>query len=332
LIEVKNVSKKFGRTTAVDQVSFEVKKGEIVGFLGPNGAGKTTTMRILTCFLPPTDGTAIVAGYDIHKDPLEVKRRIGYLPESPPLYPEMAVADYLDFVARIKGLRGPRRHERIDAVIERCAIGNVRRVLNGRLSKGYRQRVGLAQALVHDPELLILDEPTAGLDPAQIIETRGLIKSLAGEHTIILSTHILPEVSMTCQRVVIIKQGRVVAEDTPQNLTARLKGSEILVLTVEGPEEKARETASGLPGVVRVRTRSSADGAHTLEIEKTHGQDIRASLARRVVEAGLGLLELKQEGMSLEDIFLQLTTEEPAPAAPASETPAAPAGPGPEVA
>jgi ABC-2 type transport system ATP-binding protein len=332
LIEVKNVSKKFGRTTAVDQVSFEVKKGEIVGFLGPNGAGKTTTMRILTCFLPPTDGTAIVAGYDIHKDPLEVKRRIGYLPESPPLYPEMAVADYLDFVARIKGLRGPRRRERIDAVIERCAIGNVRRVLNGRLSKGYRQRVGLAQALVHDPELLILDEPTAGLDPAQIIETRGLIKSLAGEHTIILSTHILPEVSMTCQRVVIIKQGRVVAEDTPQNLTARLKGSEILVLTVEGPEEKARETAMGLPGVVRVRTRSSADGAHTFEIEKTHGQDIRASLARRVVEAGLGLLELKQEGMSLEDIFLQLTTEEPAPAAPASETPAAPAGPGPEVA
>ncbi len=315
MIEVKGITKKFGRTTAVDQVSFEVKKGEIVGFLGPNGAGKTTTMRILTCFLPPTDGTALVAGYDIHKNPLEVKRRIGYLPESPPLYPEMTVADYLDFVARIKGLTGERRRERIDSVIARCAITDVRKVMTGRLSKGYRQRVGLAQALVHDPELLILDEPTAGLDPAQIIETRELIKSLAGQHTIILSTHILPEVSMTCQRVVIIKQGRIVAEDTPQNLTARLKGSDILVLTVEGSQDEARETVSAVAGVVRVRTRRSSNGSFTFEIEKTPGRDIRSSLARAIVEAGLGLLELKQEGMSLEDIFLQLTTEEAAPAA-----------------
>ncbi|MFQ5790727.1 MAG: ABC transporter ATP-binding protein, partial [Acidobacteriota bacterium] len=249
MIQVQRVTKKFGRTTAVEDVSFEVRRGEILGFLGPNGAGKTTTMRILTCFIPPTEGTALVAGYDIFDNPLKVKEKIGYLPEAPPLYPEMTVADYLDFVARIKGLKGPLRQERVEAVLDTCAIKDVRDMLNGQLSKGYRQRVGLAQALVHDPEVLILDEPTAGLDPRQIIETRELIKSLAGKHTIVLSTHILPEVSMTCERVVIINRGRVVAEDTPQGLTARLQGSQVLSVTVDGPEEPMRQSIGALPGV-----------------------------------------------------------------------------------
>jgi ABC-2 type transport system ATP-binding protein len=321
VIEVKGITKRFGRTTAVDDVSFEVRKGEILGFLGPNGAGKTTTMRIITCFIPPTQGSASVAGFDCFREPMDVKRRIGYLPESPPLYPEMTVVDYLDFVARIKGVEAPRRQERIESVLAKCAITDVREQINGRLSKGYRQRVGLAQALVHDPEILVLDEPTAGLDPRQIIETRELIKGLAGEHTIILSTHILPEVSMTCERVVIINRGRVVAEDTPQGLTARMRGSEILRLTVDGPEEKVRNTVGSLPGVVQVKAEAASNGVHTFEVETASGRDIRRELARSIVEEGFGLLELKQMGMSLEDIYLQLTTsEEPEASAPA-ETP-----------
>jgi ABC-2 type transport system ATP-binding protein len=310
LIEVNRVTKRFGRITAVDDVSFAVRKGEILGFLGPNGAGKTTTMRILTCFIPPTEGTASVAGHDIFKNPLEVKRRIGYLPETPPLYPEMTVNDYLQFVARIKGLAGSRVRERVETVLETCAITDVRDQLNAKLSKGYRQRVGLAQALVHDPEILILDEPTAGLDPKQIIETRNLIKGLAGQHTIILSTHILPEVSMTCERVVIINRGRVVAEDTPKELTARLQGSQFLSMTIEGPVEAVRQLIDSHADTARVETEPTEDGAHTYRIETTHGQDIRSDLARRVVEAGFDLLELKPIGMSLEDIYLELTTSE----------------------
>jgi ABC-2 type transport system ATP-binding protein len=314
LIEVKGVTKRFGRITAVDDVSFEVRKGEILGFLGPNGAGKTTTMRILTCFIPPTEGTATVAGHDIFTEPLEVKRKIGYLPETPPLYPEMTVLDYLEFVARIKGLTGSRVKEQVEVVVETCAIADVRDQLAGKLSRGYRQRVGLAQALVHDPDILILDEPTAGLDPKQIIETRNLIKGLAGQHTIILSTHILPEVSMTCERVVIVNKGRVVAEDTPQALTARLQGSQILSLTAEGPAESVRSLIDSLAGTTRVDLHASDDGTCTYHIETAQGQDIRRELARSIVEAGHGLLELKQLGMSLEDIYLQLTTsEEPAP-------------------
>jgi len=310
LITVKGVSKNFGRVKAVDNVSFEVRKGEILGFLGPNGAGKTTTMRILTCFLPPTEGTASVAGYDIFEEPLEVKRRIGYLPEIPPLYPEMTVIDYLNFVARIKGLIGPRIKDRVDKVVETCAVSDVREQLIGKLSKGYRQRVGLAQALIHDPEVLVLDEPTAGLDPKQIIETRDLIKGLAGQHTIILSTHILPEVSMTCERVVIINKGRVVAEDTPEALTSRLQGSQVLSMTVEGPEEEVYQKVNAISGVARIDTRPADNGARTFQIETTQGQDIRRELARAVVESGFGLLELKHVGMSLEDIYLQLTTSE----------------------
>src|SRR5690242_14560835 len=238
MIKVEGLSKRYARTVAVDNISFEVEKGQIVGFLGPNGAGKTTTMRILTCFMPPTSGTATVAGFDVLEQPMEVKKRIGYLPETPPLYPEMETAEYLKFVGQLKGLSGAELKKRIDYVCERCAVVDVRNRLIGKLSKGYRQRVGLAQAIIHNPDVLVLDEPTAGLDPKQINETRDLIKDLAGSHTIILSTHILPEVSQTCQRVVIINKGRVVAVDTPDNLTARLRGSETLYVQVDlgGPD------------------------------------------------------------------------------------------------
>ena len=320
LIEVNGITKRFGRTTAVDDVSFQVRKGEILGILGPNGAGKTTTMRIITCFIPATEGSASVAGFDCFKEPMDVKKRVGYLPETPPLYPEMTVVDYLDFVARIKGVDANRRRERVESAIAKCAIADVRDQQNGRLSKGYRQRVGLAQALVHDPEVLVLDEPTAGLDPRQIIETRELIKGLSGEHTIILSTHILPEVSMTCERVVIINRGRVVAEDTPDGLTARMQGAEILSLTVDGPEDEVRHTVSSLSGVVHVQATAASNGVHTFEVETTSGQDIRRELAQSIVQGGFGLLELKQMGMSLENVYLQLTTREEDDASPPEQT------------
>jgi ABC-2 type transport system ATP-binding protein len=251
-----------------------------------------------------------VAGHDVLKDPLAIKRQIGYLPEAPPLYPEMTVLDYLKFVARIKGLSGPLIPARLEAVIETCVLGDVVHQLTGKLSRGYRQRVGLAQALVHDPDILILDEPTAGLDPKQIIESRKLIKTLAGQHTIILSTHILPEVSMVCERVIIINRGRVVAEDSPQALTARLQGSQVLQMSVDGPEEPVRRLVASVPGVVKVEVQSADNGVRTYRIETAVGQDIRRELARSVVQDGHGLVELKREGMSLEDIYLQLTTTE----------------------
>jgi len=234
MIEVENLTKRYGPYTAVDGITFRVQRGEILGFLGPNGAGKSTTMRILTCFMPATSGTARVAGYDVFEDPMEVKRRVGYLPETPPLYPDLSVLDQLEFAAKIKGMGPKDRAARIDEVVQKTRVSDVRHRLVGRLSKGYRQRVGLAQALLNNPDVLVLDEPTAGLDPKQIIETRELIKGLGGEHTIILSTHILPEVSMTCGRVVIINKGRVVAEDTPDNLTHRLSGVEGLRVEVRG--------------------------------------------------------------------------------------------------
>src|SRR5262245_4339985 len=253
MIEVENLTKRYGRTTAVDHVSFRVQKGEILGFLGPNGAGKTTTMRVLTCYLPPTEGAARVAGYDVFEQPLEVKRRVGYLPEAPPLYPDMEVLEYLDFCAKLKGVPKASRRARIDDAIEKTRLGEVRRKQTGRLSKGYRQRVGLAQAILHNPDVLILDEPTAGLDPKQIIETRELIKGLGGEHTVVLSTHILPEVSMTCGRVVIINRGKVVAEDTPENLTQRLRGSSALKVDVRGDARAAEAALGAVPGVLTVR-------------------------------------------------------------------------------
>jgi ABC-2 type transport system ATP-binding protein len=319
MIEVENLTKRYGRKTAVDGVSFRVEKGEILGFLGPNGAGKTTTMRILTCYLPPTEGTARVAGYDVFRAPLEVKKRVGYIPETPPLYPDMEVRDFLDFCAKIKGVPPKERRSKIDDAMEKTRVGDVRGTLIGKLSKGYRQRVGLAQAILHNPEVLILDEPTAGLDPKQIIETRELIKGLGGEHTIVLSTHILPEVEMTCGRVLIINKGRVVAEDTPRNLTRRLRGAGALRLEVRGEEAPVVEALRAVPGVLQVKASAGADGLLALEVEAEAGRDVRADLAWALVTKGFGLLGLQQVGMSLEEIFLHLTTTdsaaEPAPAA-----------------
>ena len=318
MIEVQHLTKRYGRVSAVEDVSFRVERGEILGFLGPNGAGKTTTMRVLTGYMPPTAGKAVVAGFDVFEQPLEAKRRTGYLPETPPLYPEMTVREYLTFVARIKGVPGGERKARVDAAMSRTRVSDMAERHCGKLSKGYRQRVGLAQALLHNPDVLILDEPTAGLDPKQIIETRQLIKELAGTHTIILSTHILPEVAQTCQRVVIINRGRVVAVDTPDNLTRRLSGSETMRIQVEGAPAEVTPALEGVPGVTRVAIVEGHDGASSYEVDSEPGRDVRRDLARAVVNSGWGLLELRPVRLSLEDIFLQLTTEEQ-PQAPQGE-------------
>ena len=319
MIEVQHLTKRYGPITAVDDVSFRVERGEILGFLGPNGAGKTTTMRILTGYMPATHGKAIVAGFDVFDQPIEAKRRTGYLPETPPLYPDMSVAEYLTFVAKIKGVPSAERRQRVQQVMERTRVADMANRLCSKLSKGYRQRVGLAQALIHNPDVLILDEPTAGLDPKQIIETRQLIKQLAGDHTVILSTHILPEVSQTCQRVVIINHGRVVAVDTPANLTARLRGSETMYVQVDAQGADAVPALSLVPGVTRVVESDRREDVVGYEIDSERGRDIRRDLARTVVMSGWGLLELRPMRMSLEEIFLSLTTEETA-AAPAGET------------
>ena len=310
MIEVQHVTKRYGSVTAVDDVSFQVERGEILGFLGPNGAGKTTTMRILTGYIPPTEGKAIVAGFDLLEQPVEAKRRTGYLPETPPLYPEMTVAEYLTFVARINGISGLERKAQVDSAMERTHVQEMATRHCGKLSKGYRQRVGLAQAILHNPDVLILDEPTAALDPKQIIDTRELIKSLAGDHTIILSTHILPEVAQTCQRVVIINNGRLVAVDTPDNLTKRLRGSETIYLQIDAAGADPFAMLQGAPGVTRVAVTDQHDGAVGYEVESLRGEDVRRELARLVVSHGWGLLELRPLRMSLEEIFLDLTTEE----------------------
>jgi ABC-2 type transport system ATP-binding protein len=323
MIEVEGLTKRYGRHTAVDGISFKVQKGEILGFLGPNGAGKTTTMRILTCYLPPTDGTARVGGYDVFENPMEVKKRVGYLPETPPLYPDMDVLSYLDFVAKVKGVAPKERKGKIDDAMEKCRVGDVRTKLIGRLSKGYRQRVGLAQAILHNPEVLIMDEPTAGLDPKQIIETRDLIKGLGGDHTIILSTHILPEVSMTCGRVVIINKGRVVAEDTPDNLMHRLKGAGALRVEVRGGLGPVFDVIRAIPGVTAVRQKDGTGDVVAFEVEAESGKDVRADLARSIVQKGFDLLGLSQVGMSLEEIFLHLTTTDAAEGMTAPPAPSA---------
>jgi ABC-2 type transport system ATP-binding protein len=315
MISVKDLSKRYARTTAVDQISFQVAKGQIVGFLGPNGAGKTTTMRILTCFLPPTAGTAQVAGFDVLEQPLEVKKRIGYLPELPPIYPEMETSEYLKFVGKLKGLSGAKLQKRVDYVCERCAIADVKNKLLGKLSKGYRQRVGLAQAIIHNPDVLILDEPTAGLDPKQINETRDLIKDLAGEHTIILSTHILPEVEQTCEQVIIINKGKLVATDSVRNLRARARGAESVVLEVAGRSGTldtpiVQHKLEQVSGVSRVACKQQVDGRAVFEVESQKGRSVRGDLARTVVECGWDLNELRPAAMSLEEIFLQLTGSE----------------------
>ena len=318
MIKVEGLTKRYARNVAVDHISFQVEKGQIVGFLGPNGAGKTTTMRILTCFMPPTDGTAEVAGFDVMENPMEVKKRIGYLPESPPVYPDMEVIEYLDFVARIKGLPSSGIPRRIDEVMEKCAITDVRKKEIGKLSKGYRQRVGLAQAILHNPDVLVLDEPTSGLDPHQIIEARELIKGLSGEHTIILSTHILPEVEAMCERVIIIAKGKLVATDTVSNLTSRLHGAEMVAVEV-GPRGSSapapgflvtvQQKLEQVPGVSRVLHKETKDSRERFTVESLQGREIRPELARAVIESGWNLNELRSVGMSLEEIFLQLTAE-----------------------
>ena len=329
MITVSELTKRYARNTAVDHISFEVKKGQIVGFLGPNGAGKTTTMRMLTCFLPPSSGAATIAGFDVLEKPLEVKRRIGYLPETPPLYLEMRTVEYLEFVGRIKGLRAPELAERVNYVADRCNVAEVKERVLGKLSKGYRQRVGLAQAIIHNPDVLILDEPTAGLDPKQINETRDLIRSLAGDHTIILSTHILPEVEQTCEQVIIINKGKLVATDSVSNLQSRARGAGSVLVEIASHDgalerELVMQRLEQVPGVSRVVFKESRDNLSAFEIEGKTDRAMRAELARAIVASGWDLNELRSASVSLEEIFLQLTSSDgqnPAPARPAEAEP-----------
>jgi ABC-2 type transport system ATP-binding protein len=303
MIEAQGLTKYYGTVPAIEGVSFRVEQGEILGFLGPNGAGKTTTMRILTGFMPSSAGTAVVAGYDIGNDPLEVKRRVGYMPENVPLYTEMVVWRFLQYVAEIKGVPRDARKAEVDEAIERCGLEAVANRVIRNLSKGYRQRVGLAQALVGKPPVLILDEPTVGLDPAQIVEIRELIRRLASEHTVLLSTHILPEVAMLCQRVLIIHRGRVVAEDTMANLA----GAAGVDLDIEGPAANIEQVLRQVPEVAEARHQS---GRHYFV--RSHGQaDPSAAVARAVVDAGFGLLSLRRRTRSLEDVFMEAIATEP---------------------
>jgi ABC-2 type transport system ATP-binding protein len=311
MIEVSHLTKMYGPRTAIDDLNFSVQKGEIVGFLGPNGAGKSTTMKILTCFMPATGGKASVAGFDVFDNPLEVKRNIGYLPETPPVYLEMKVQDYVDFAAQLHQVPREKRASAVDSVIGRTGLGDVRKRVIGNLSKGYRQRVGLAQALVHNPQVLILDEPTVGLDPKQIIEIRELIKSLAGDHTVILSSHILPEVTATCQRIIVINKGRIVAQDTIDQLTARMKKGLIYSMVVRKPSSDGVDAIKRLPGVSGV----TAAGPKLVIDIKPGTNEVRDAIVETAVTQGMGVLEFSAERLSLEDIFLQLTTEEPSAAA-----------------
>ncbi|HEY6466447.1 MAG TPA: ABC transporter ATP-binding protein [Candidatus Acidoferrales bacterium] len=318
---MKDLTKSYGHNIAVDHISFGVNKGEILGFLGPNGAGKTTTMRILTGFMPATSGSASVAGFDVTTQSLDVRRHIGYLPEAPPVYPDMTVESYLDFVARIKNVPAEKRSGSVTDAMAKTNLSERRAELIKRLSRGYKQRVGIAQALVHDPDVIILDEPTVGLDPKQIIEVRHLIKSLAGNHTIILSTHILPEVSMTCDRVVIINKGKVAAVDTPQNLTSQLKGGLRVRVEAQAPEVALRDLLSKVPGVKGVQMEGAGahnDGHAIATVEGEQGKDIRSEIAAGVVGKGWALYELRGVSLSLEDIFLQLTTDDASHAQPAN--------------
>jgi ABC-2 type transport system ATP-binding protein len=313
MIQVEGISKVFGQTAALQDVSFHVERGEVLGFLGPNGAGKTTTMRILTGYLAPSAGRATVAGFDVFSQSLEVRRRIGYMPETVPLYPEMTIRSYMEYLARLRTVAHPQ--DRLAYVLEACGLEDRTEAIIGKLSKGYRQRVGLAQALLHDPEVLILDEPTIGLDPKQVVEVRGLIRGLGGERTVILSSHILPEVSETCGRVLIINQGHIVAEDTPEHLTARLQGAERIRLEVQRPSEELRHRLAAIEGVLSVEPLDSSG----YEVQSGLGIDIRSQLAATVVNGGWGLLEMRPVGMSLEEIFLKLTTTE-ADTAPVGES------------
>jgi len=310
LISVENISKRYPTKTAIEGMSFNVDKGEILGFLGPNGAGKTTTMRIITGFMPASGGTVRIDGFDVGDNPIECRRRIGYLPENPPLYTEMTVQSYLRFVGKIKGVSSPQLAGEVDRVMDKVNITEVRGRIIAKLSKGFKQRVGIAQALLNDPPVLILDEPTIGLDPKQIHEVRELIKELAGKHTVILSTHILPEVEQTCHRVIIIDHGKIIAVDTPQNLRTQGQGTSRIFVEVEGPAAEIASTLKGLTGVVGVRTESEGNGHTRFQVDSDVRQDIRREMAQTIVTKGWGLLELHSSVMSLEDIFIKLTTAE----------------------
>jgi ABC-2 type transport system ATP-binding protein len=318
MIEVDQLSKTYGATPALREVSFQVEPGEILGFLGPNGAGKTTTMRILSGYLPATSGTAKVASYEVHTDSMAVRQRIGYLPETPPLYPDMSVESFLYFVARIKGVSAGDRSTQVEAAMKRCNVLEKRHILIRKLSKGFRQRVGIAQAIVHDPPVIILDEPTVGLDPRQIIDVRNLIKSLAGQHTIILSTHILPEVSMTCDRITIINKGRIVATDTPDNLQARLAGQlGYIVETQGGTAEQILGLIAQVPGVANVealavepRVLEQTPGRQRFQIVAQADSQPGSAIATALIRSGLELHEMSRNRASLEDVFINLTTQE----------------------
>lgn len=308
MIQVQNLTKRYGNLVAIDNVSFRVGQGEILGFLGPNGAGKTTTMRIISGYMPPTDGTVRVGDFDVLEDPIKAKRQIGYLPENPPLYNDMTVQGYLDFVADIKNVSGKNKKAKIDLAMERCGITDVRKRLIGNLSKGYRQRVGIAQAIVHDPAVLVLDEPTIGLDPKQIIEIRYLIKSLAGDRTVILSTHLLPEVTMTCTRVVIINEGKIVLEESLETLSQRVNGAQMLFLKLNYNDKSndVNEKILSLPTVSEVK--ESAYGEFIIQTKG--GADIREELVKMVVKNGWGLLELRPLMHALEEVFLRVISTE----------------------
>ncbi|HWO06883.1 MAG TPA: ATP-binding cassette domain-containing protein [Methylomirabilota bacterium] len=310
MIQVDNLTKRYGPVTAIQDVSFNVDKGRIVGFLGPNGAGKSTTMKILSCFMPATGGTARVAGYDVFSQSLEVRRRIGYLPESAPLYPDLSVSSYLDFVAEIKGVGRAERRGRVADVMERCFITDMQNRLIGKLSKGYRQRVGLAQALLGDPEVLILDEPTIGLDPRQIAEIRALIRSLAGQHTVILSTHILPEVSMVCDGIVIINHGRIVAQGTESELVQQVFPTARIEVRVTNASGDVGGALRAVPGVVAVEPLAARDGSVGFVVESERDRDVRGDLVRLVTGKNWALQELHQVGMSLEEVFIRVVAGE----------------------
>jgi ABC-2 type transport system ATP-binding protein len=317
MIEVQSLTKHYGPVTAIRDVSFSVAPGAIVGFLGPNGAGKSTTMRILSCFMPASSGTARVAGYDVFRDSLEVRKRIGYLPENVPLYGEMRVASYLDFVAEVKGVGRGERRRRVAEAMERCLIGDVQNRLIGKLSKGYRQRVGLAQAIVNDPDVLILDEPTIGLDPKQITEIRALIKSFAGKHTVILSTHILPEVSMVCGGVVIINNGAIVAQGPIDTLVEQFFPTSRVEVEIVGPPAAVREGMGRIAGVVAVQELAATNGAGRYLVESTRGRDVRGEISQLAAQQRWSLLELRRVGTTLEEVFIRIVAGEQAEAEPA---------------